>query len=143
MRSTPAVSCRDVAGITAGLYQFDPFANSLIGCERVTPRSERGVDIAERFVHGDVTVGAAVIMVFVGVFARNRSKYGQRALRFTLIETGHAAQNALLSVLRAMPGAEVELAKAQVAVEHDEYERRIRLSVGELRPGRIAEWSMW
>ena len=119
MRSTPAVSCRDVAGITAGLYQFDPFANSLIGCERVTPRSERGVDIADTFVHG------------------------QRALRFTLIETGHAAQNALLSMLRAMPRAEVELAKAQVAVEHDEYERRIRLSVGELRPGRIAEWSMW
>ncbi|MBA3398501.1 MAG: hypothetical protein H0X22_02075 [Acidimicrobiia bacterium] len=97
MRSTPAVSCRDVAGITAGLYQFDPFANSLIGCERVTPRRERGVDIADTFVHGDVTVGAAVIMVFVGVFARNRSEYGQRALHYTLIETGHAAQNALLA----------------------------------------------
>lgn len=90
-------SCRDVDGLTAGLYQFDPFDDVLIGCEAVTPRRGRSAGIGDTFVHGDVTAGAAVIVMFVGVFARNRSKYGQRALRYTLIEAGHAAQNALLA----------------------------------------------
>jgi SagB-type dehydrogenase family enzyme len=39
---------------------------------------------------------APAVLVLAGVYERSETKYGQRARRYTHIETGHAAQNVYL-----------------------------------------------
>ena len=36
---------------------------------------------------------AALVVIFAGVFARTRRKYGERGYRYVLLEAGHTAQN--------------------------------------------------
>lgn len=81
-----------VTGLRAGgRYHFDPFTASL---------ADLG-DVDEAVLHAslnlqDSTGRAALTLVVSGAFWRSRFKYGQRALRFTLLEAGHLAQNVLL-----------------------------------------------
>lgn len=89
--------CARVERVAPALYQYDPFAHVLIACPVPEPRPNAAAAVPDTFMHRQVTDGAALIIVLAGVFARNRSKYGQRALRYTLIEAGHAAQNVLLA----------------------------------------------
>ncbi len=86
------VVARAVEGLRAGgLYHFDPFRDALgdlgdVDLDRVSS-SMNPPEPART---------AALTLVVSATFWRSRFKYGQRALRFCLMESGHLVQNALL-----------------------------------------------
>ncbi|MEU6647191.1 SagB/ThcOx family dehydrogenase [Saccharomonospora sp. NPDC046836] len=74
-----------------GLYHFDPFREVL---------ADLGDVDLDRMCSGlnppGLPATAAMTIVLSASFWRSRFKYGQRALRFALMEAGHLAQNVLL-----------------------------------------------
>jgi SagB-type dehydrogenase family enzyme len=81
----------DVDGADPGVYHYDPYdhcVERLDGDLGLLPAALVEPALAER---------SSLIVVFTGVFWRSRFKYGARGYRFTLLEAGHAAQNALLA----------------------------------------------
>lgn len=89
-----------VIGVPAGVYHFDPFDQCL---ELLAGEPARLADAIVDPTHGL----APALLALTGVFWRSRFKYGQRGYRFTLLEAGHAMQNALLTAaalgLAALP----------------------------------------
>lgn len=79
-----------VAGVPPGLYHFDPFQR----CLELLPFDSES--LARALVEPGLARAPALLAI-TGVFWRSRFKYGQRGYRFTLIEAGHAMQNALLT----------------------------------------------
>lgn len=76
---------------TAGLYHFDPFRDLLADLGDVD-LTALGASVNPP----ELAASAAVTVVLSASFWRSRFKYGQRALRFALMEAGHLAQNLLL-----------------------------------------------
>jgi SagB-type dehydrogenase family enzyme len=88
-----------------GVWHYDPAHNTL----RSIGTGDHRADLAHAAV-GQPQVGAAAAnLVFTGVTARSRPRYGDRAERYVFIEVGHAAENALLEAtalgLAAVPVA--------------------------------------
>jgi SagB-type dehydrogenase family enzyme len=87
------VAALRVDGLEPGLYHFDPLRN---GLETI----RIGIDAAEvagLSTYPEIVSGCAALLLVAAVFGRSRFKYGLRAYRFTLIETGHVGQNVLLA----------------------------------------------
>jgi len=83
---------RRVAGLEASLYHYDPLRHAL---ERLGPLPiVMGSDLSP---YGDLLDGCGAVIAITAMFWRSRFKYGHRAYRFTLLEAGHVAQNALLA----------------------------------------------
>ena len=79
-----------VDGVPASVHHFDPFGRCL---ERLPADA---ACLAAALVD-PALARAPLVMAIAGVFWRCRFKYGQRGYRFTLVEAGHAMQNALLT----------------------------------------------
>ena len=81
-----------VEGLEASLYHYDPLRHVL---ERLAPLPVIvGSDLSP---YGDLLERCGAVIAITAMFWRSRFKYGHRAYRFTLLEAGHAAQNALLA----------------------------------------------
>jgi SagB-type dehydrogenase family enzyme len=90
-----------VHGLDAGLYHFDPLRPGL-----ETVRTGIGHDtVAALSTYPEIAGECSVLFLIGAVFGRSRFKYGLRALRFTLLEAGHAAQNAVLAAAALGLGA--------------------------------------
>jgi len=80
---------QNVENLPQGLLHYNP-VNDALGVIRqgdFSSEFENGlIDIAP-------TKGAPVIILVTGVFGRSAFKYGERAYRFVLMESGHLAQN--------------------------------------------------
>lgn len=89
-----------IEGVATGIHHFDPFGHSL---ELLAVDVDR---LQSALVDPNLASTPAVLAI-TGVFWRSRFKYGQRGYRFTLLEAGHALQNALLTAaalgLAALP----------------------------------------
>jgi SagB-type dehydrogenase family enzyme len=85
---------RLVSGLEEGLYHFDPFRRCL-EVLRLGPSTKQ---LARSSTYPELVEPAAVVIALTGTFWRSRFKYGPRSYRFTLLEAGHVAQNALLTV---------------------------------------------
>ena len=89
-----------IEGVATGVHHFDPFGHSLelLGVD---------VDRLPSALVDSTLASAPAVLAITGVFWRSRFKYGQRGYRFTLLEAGHALQNALLTAaalgLAALP----------------------------------------
>jgi len=87
-----------IEGLTKGLYHFEPSKRIL---EQLEPQIEaESVEAAlpsSINVPGGHLAGCAVVLALVANLWRSRIKYGPRAYRFALLETGHIAQNILLA----------------------------------------------
>lgn len=83
---------RRVAGLEAFLYHYDPFRH-VLECLAPLPPAD-GSDLSP---YGDLLDRCAAVIAITAMFWRSRFKYGHRAYRFTLLEAGHVAQNALLA----------------------------------------------
>jgi SagB-type dehydrogenase family enzyme len=84
-----------------GVWHYEPAHNAL---RRVATGDHRA-DLAHAAL-GQSQVGAAAAnLVFTGVTARSRPRYGDRAERYVYIEVGHAAENALLEATALGLGA--------------------------------------
>jgi SagB-type dehydrogenase family enzyme len=84
-------NCKDIA---SGVYHYDPVENNF-AC------IDSNVDDLQKkfFVQGtpEGLYRAKCAIVFTSVLSRCIAKYGQRALKFSLIEAGHASQTLMLA----------------------------------------------
>ncbi|WP_194949034.1 SagB/ThcOx family dehydrogenase [Actinomyces trachealis] len=82
---------RNVDGLEPGIYYYLPQENRVV---LVAGRPTRSV--SRNFFNAAGTSDGAVLVLICTSFWRTRFKYGQRGMRFALIEAGHLAQNLLL-----------------------------------------------
>jgi len=91
-----------VDGVERGIYHYDPFRHRL---EHLRPVDV--ADVKRAFVDAALPDTASAVLVVTSVFWRSRCKYGPRGYRFSLLEAGHLAQNAVLAAsaldLSALP----------------------------------------
>lgn len=83
----------NVAGLDNGLYHYDVHEH------RVATVHDRDctAELEGALVQPDLARTGCVIAMIVATFERATQKYGDRGFRFALIESGHIAQNMLLT----------------------------------------------
>ncbi len=85
----------DIESLPAGLYRYQPRGHRL----------QQRADGDLRSALGQAALGqswvrrAPAVLVITAVYKRSERKYGQRARRYTRIETGHVAQNVYLQAV--------------------------------------------
>ncbi len=100
---------RNVGGVAAGLYHYDPLRHLLevVRQEEVTD-SLREI-LLELPQLPDIPATCGVVFFIAGVFWRTRFKYGLRGYRWILVEAGHVGQNMVLAAgslgLHSFPNA--------------------------------------
>ena len=82
----------DVDSLPAGVYRYRPERHRL---EQVADGDLRK-ELAAAALDQSWVRRAPAVLVIAGVYERSAKKYGDRARRYTRIETGHAAQNVYL-----------------------------------------------
>jgi SagB-type dehydrogenase family enzyme len=87
---------RNVDGLAAGLYHYDPLQRTLEVISEQETDAALGELIANPPELGDPAGTCGVAFLLIGVFWRSRFKYWLRGYQFTLLEAGHVAQNLLL-----------------------------------------------
>ncbi len=87
------VSVQRVQTIAAGLYHFDirTFSLSLLTA------GDQGEQIANACLGQRFMADAAVCLIWSAVASRCLAKYGDRGIRYLLLDAGHICQNALLA----------------------------------------------
>jgi SagB-type dehydrogenase family enzyme len=87
------ISIQRVASLAPGLYHFDVQSFQL---ELLTP-GYQGDKIAEAFLGQSFLDHAAICLIWSAVTRRSMGKYGDRAVRYLLLDAAHICQNALLA----------------------------------------------
>lgn len=85
----------EISGLDKGVYQYQPLEHAL---RRVADGDRRTALAATAFGQDWISEGAAVIVVAAD-YKRTTGKYGQRGIRYTHLEAGHAAQNISLQAV--------------------------------------------
>lgn len=87
------ISAHSITGLAAGIYHFDAEHFAL---DRLTERDEAEA-VARACLDQNFMARAAVVFLWTGVFRRAMSKYGDRGMRYILIDAGHICQNVLIA----------------------------------------------
>ena len=87
------IAARVVEGLPPGLYHFDPqlFELELVRSGSVSEDLAMAA-LGQQFVHH-----APASFIWSAIFRRNFVKYGNRGLRYVLLDAGHICQNLLLA----------------------------------------------
>ena len=85
----------DVDSLPAGVYHYRPERHRLtLAADGDHRKALAAAALGQSWVRR-----APAVLVIAGVYERSAKKYGQRARRYTRIETGHAAQNVYLQAV--------------------------------------------
>jgi len=87
------VHIRNVKGLNAGLYHFDPVKHEL----SVLREGDQIEALTQHFPQKNLLKDTSVQIFIVGMFERSTFKYGETGYRFTFIEAGHIGQNVSLA----------------------------------------------
>ncbi len=87
------ISVHSIQGLAAGLYHFDA---EYFALDRLRQQDEAEA-VAQACLDQKFIARAAVLFLWTGVFRRAMSKYGDRAMRYILLDAGHICQNLLLA----------------------------------------------
>ena len=96
-----AVGADGVRGLEEGVYRYLSEEHSL---ERIAS-GDRRREVAEASLWQMWMASAPVIFVIAAEYGRTTRKYGDRGVRYVLIEVGHAAQNLFLESVALGLGA--------------------------------------
>lgn len=89
------VAAGNVSGLAAGLYRYRPLSHTL---ESVIPGELRSA--LQRVSLNQSSVGQApAVFIITALPERTEARYGGRAMRYVLMEVGHAAQNLCLQAV--------------------------------------------
>ena len=83
----------DVEGLEQGLYHYDVLGRAL---ERLYAVDLR-LPIARAALDQRIAAEAQAVFVWTAVLERSRWKYGERFLRYVLLDAGHIAENVALA----------------------------------------------
>jgi SagB-type dehydrogenase family enzyme len=78
-----------VAGLPAGLYHYDPLADSV----RILYRRDQSHRLAELLIRGDLARTAALLFFVVAVPERSALRWSDRGYRLALLEAGAIVRN--------------------------------------------------
>ena len=87
------LSVHTVVGLEPGLYHFDVENFAL---DRLS-RGDSGRAVARACLNQQFMARAGIIFIWSAVFRRCMSKYGNRGMRYILLDAGHICQNTLLA----------------------------------------------
>ncbi|PKG31828.1 MAG: nitroreductase, partial [Methanoregula sp.] len=87
-----SVACRDLPGLSAGVYHYLPGSHAL---ERIVSGDVRE-NLHSRALRQDALRNAPVVFIIAADYNRTTQKYGSRGIRYVDMEAGHAAQNLYL-----------------------------------------------
>jgi len=82
----------NVSSLKEGIYRYNPFDHEIIKFREGDYRN----DLSLAALGQSCVKNAAISIVFTGVYDRITKKYGERGIRYTYMEAGHAAQNIYL-----------------------------------------------
>ncbi len=82
----------NASSLKEGIYRYDPFNHEIIKFREGDYRN----DLSLAALGQSCVKNAAISIVFTGVYDRITKKYGERGIRYTYMEAGHAAQNVYL-----------------------------------------------
>jgi SagB-type dehydrogenase family enzyme len=99
-----------VEGLAQGLYHYDVLGRAL---ERLHAGDLR-LPVARAALDQQIAALAPVVFVWTAVLERSRWKYGERFLRYVLLDAGHIAQNV------ALAATALGLGTCQIAAIFDE-----------------------
>ncbi len=83
---------RQVPGLAAGVYHYRPEKHAL---SPLRDGELRGA-VARASLHQTWLAEAPIVLVITGEYRRCQVKYGNRGVRYTLMEAGHVGQNIFL-----------------------------------------------
>jgi SagB-type dehydrogenase family enzyme len=83
---------RGVTGLVPGLYHYRPQSHSL----KLTQEGDLRAAVARACLHQTWMAEAPVMVVFAAEYRRCMARYGERGVRYTHMEVGHAGQNLFL-----------------------------------------------
>ncbi|MFW6122647.1 MAG: SagB/ThcOx family dehydrogenase [Thermodesulfobacteriota bacterium] len=83
---------RSVKGLTPGLYHYRPAAHTL----ELIQKGDLRAAVARDCLHQSWMAEAPVMVVFAAEYRRCMARYGDRGIRYTHMEVGHAGQNLFL-----------------------------------------------
>jgi SagB-type dehydrogenase family enzyme len=87
------LSVHRVEGLSPGLYHFDVESFCLERLSKIDSREK----VADACLNQKFMAGSAVTFLWSAVFRRCMSKYGNRGMRYILLDAGHICQNVLLA----------------------------------------------
>jgi SagB-type dehydrogenase family enzyme len=79
----------NVEGLRPGLYHFNPAKRNI----RFLREGNATKTICESLLQPNLALGASLVIFITAIFERSIFKYQDRGYRYTLLETGHVAQN--------------------------------------------------
>ena len=82
----------NVQQLATGIYRYDPWQHALVR----HVREDKRLMLAKAAYDRNWIAGAQAIVAVTSVPARSAPKYGERSVRYTYMEAGHATQNVLL-----------------------------------------------
>jgi SagB-type dehydrogenase family enzyme len=83
---------RGVTGLTPGLYHYLPGSHAL----ELTQKGDLRAQVARASLHQTWMAEAPVMVVIAAEYRRCMARYGDRGIRYTHMEVGHAGQNLFL-----------------------------------------------
>jgi SagB-type dehydrogenase family enzyme len=83
---------RQVRDLAAGVYHYRPESHALAA----RGRGDRRPAVARSCLHQQWLAEAPILLIITGEYRRCQVKYGQRGVRYTLLEAGHVGQNIFL-----------------------------------------------
>jgi SagB-type dehydrogenase family enzyme len=83
---------KGVEGIEAGIYHYLPQEHSIL----LISKGDRRKEIASASLWQEWMAKASVLFIITAEYKRITSKYGERGVRYALIEVGHVGQNLFL-----------------------------------------------
>jgi SagB-type dehydrogenase family enzyme len=83
---------KSVKGMEAGLYQYLPKTHSILPISK----GDRRIEIASASLSQMWIAKASILFVITAEYKRITWKYGERGIRYALIEVGHVGQNLFL-----------------------------------------------
>lgn len=127
------VVCNHVTGLQSGFYQFSPESHSLIllSTDNLAPSLAAGA-----FDQNSIK-SAAIDIIITALYSRTIKKYGDRGIRFAILEAGHSAENIYLQAVSlklgtvAIGGFDDAAIKKSLGLS-DEYEPLYIMPVGKI-----------
>lgn len=83
---------RGVTGLAPGVYHYRPAPHSL----ELIQKGDLRAAVARASLHQSWMAEAPVMVVFAAEYRRCMARYGERGIRYTHMEVGHAGQNLFL-----------------------------------------------
>ena len=85
----------NVEGLSDGIYRYKPQGHSL----EMVHKGDKRAELSDATLGQTFVKEAPVDIVFSAVYERITKKYGERGIRYTYMEAGHAAQNMYLQAV--------------------------------------------